>query len=180
MLRQDSVEMPDQDWTFISPSSLPPRSLTPEPHMMASNELNATKTKKEKKKFSSMFRRHKKNKGDKHQLDTTSLTDNLSVSIGTMESQQSFSSRKLKRHVNNRQLSSYLTPPTKPRRRSKSNPNPTASDNDDGFSDASSERDFIATLLNPSLAVNLQKSLSTPSDSLHAPAIRVRSVLCMK
>lgn len=183
VLRQESVEMPDNDWTYISPTSLPPRSVTPEPYSMATKSLEMNghtgKNKKDKKKFANMFKRHKKGKDKENSTASLDLPEgSLGVSIGSaVREQQAFSSLKLKRKIINRHDTSYLSPPS--RRRSKSNPNLPGSDEEDNYhSDASSDKELmIATLLNPSLAVGNQRlATSTSTDRLHAPAIRVRSV----
>lgn len=148
---------------------------------MATNSLDMnnhpSKLKKDKKKFVNMFKRHKKNKDKHHDVEALDQ-DSLGASIGTVENQHSFSSLKKKRKVPDKQ-SSYLTPPTYARRRSKSNPALTGSN--DEYTDIGIDKDFIATLLNPSLAVADQTRVTTLSplrqDTLHAPAIRV-SIVC--
>ncbi|XP_064390828.1 multiple C2 and transmembrane domain-containing protein 1-like [Halichondria panicea] len=175
-VRQDSMESLDQDWAFVSASNSPNsivRSVTPEPFDTDSIDFSdhGKKPKKDKKKFGSMFRRHKKHK-DK-QLDSPS--HNLGVSIGTAETQQSFSSSKLKRSTTG-PSHQYLTPPIYHRRKSSPSSSLPASDREDGdFSDASYDDEFIATLLNPSLAVANRQKMSTKS--LSTPEIRPDSRL---
>ncbi len=177
-------EQLDQEWAYVSASSSPNtirRSVTPEPSPDFDTDSidisdRVKKSKKDKKKFGSMFRRHKKHK-DK-QLDSPSHS--LGVSIGTAENQLSFSNSKLKRAVTTRPIGTsnqYLTPPIY--RRSKtahSNPCLSASDREDGgYSDASYDDEFIATLLNPSLAVSNRQKISNNIPTLE---IRVSDSAC--
>ena len=178
-------ERVDQEWAFVSASSSPSnirRSVTPEPSHFDTDSIDLSdrvkKSKKDKKKFGSMFRRHKKHK-DKQQLDSPSHS--LGVSIGTAENQLSFTNSKLKRAVTTRPLGTsnqYLTPPIY--RRSKtihSSPCLSASDREDGgYSDASYDDEFIATLLNPSLASSNRQKIS---NNIPTSEIRVSDSACV-
>lgn len=154
----------DEEWAFVSSSNSSPgrlqRSLTPDPSFgNESPEMNkhSPKHKKDKKKLSSVFKRHKKHK-EKHADSQLSS----SMSLGSAESRHKFSKLKSHRAVASMDTKrSLLLPPERSRSR-----------HSDYESDASSESELIATLLNPSLAVNRQLSTSAAGSFEHRVSLK--------